>query len=158
DHDEIDEKGAELGKIILAGHVGDAEQACREKRAADRAEAADRYYDQHIDEIGEGEGMIEADDLDRERAAEPGEAAAERKGHRERGAEAEAEPGAHALMAARRAPLRAKTRVLDRNDQDDRYRERHADQEQPIGPEAAAHDRHGAAQIRRQPHRLLNGS
>src|SRR5205814_10210034 len=49
-HDEVDEKGAELGKIIFAGHVADSEQARSHEGAADRAEPADRYHDQDVDQ------------------------------------------------------------------------------------------------------------
>ena len=69
DHDEIDEEGAELGKVILAGHVADAEESRGRERAADRAEPPDRHHDQDVDQVGEGKRRVEADHIDCERAA-----------------------------------------------------------------------------------------
>src|SRR5882762_10760362 len=80
DHHEVDEKGPQPRKVIFARHVADAEHRGGDERAADRAQAADRDDDQHVDEVSEGEGMVEADDLDGERAAEARQAAAEREG------------------------------------------------------------------------------
>ena len=77
DHDEIDEKRTKLRKIIFARHVADAKKGRGDERARNRAKPADRDHDQDIDQVGEGEGVIEADDLDGERATKAGETAAE---------------------------------------------------------------------------------
>ena len=87
------------------------------ERAADRAEPADRDHDQHVDQVGEREGRIEADDLDRERAAEAGEPAAEREGEREGAVDIDAEAARHALVVDRGAHLRAEAGVFERDDQ-----------------------------------------
>src|SRR3954464_14180607 len=71
DHDEIDEERAEAGHVILPCDIADADYARGSERSADRAEPADRHHDKHIDQIGEREGWIEPDDLDRQRAAKP---------------------------------------------------------------------------------------
>src|SRR5712664_4954469 len=69
-HYEIDQECPEPGEVVLARHVADAEHQGGGERAADRPQAADRDHDQHVDEVGQGESMVEADDLDRERAAQ----------------------------------------------------------------------------------------
>ena len=77
--------------------------------AADRAEAADRHDDKHVDEIRKGEGRIGADDLDGERAAQPGKPAAEREGEHEGAVDVDAQAARHALVVHRgatRAPKR----------------------------------------------------
>src|SRR4030088_3610385 len=106
DHDEIDEKRAELGKIIFAGHVADAEEGRGNEGAGNRAEPADRDHDQDIDQVGEGEGVIEADYLDGKRPAEAGKTAAERKGDGEDAIDIDAEAARHALVVDRRPHLR----------------------------------------------------
>src|SRR5437667_113237 len=70
DHHQVDEKGPQPGEIVFARHVADAEHRGGGERAADRAQAADRDDDQHVDEVSEGEGMVEPDqhDADREQA------------------------------------------------------------------------------------------
>src|SRR5579871_1776285 len=45
DHDRIDHEGAELGRVILAGHIGDAEQQRGQEWAGDARCAADRDHD-----------------------------------------------------------------------------------------------------------------
>ena len=87
------------------------------ERAADRAKAADRDDDQHIDEIGQRERRIEADDVDGERAAEPGKPAAEREGDGEGGVDIDAEPARHALVVDRGADLRAEAGEFERRHQ-----------------------------------------
>ena len=71
-------------------------------------------HDQHIDQIGEREGRLEADNLDRERAAEAGEPGAEREGQRERAIDVDAEPARHALVIDRGAHLLAEAGKLQR--------------------------------------------
>ena len=93
------------------------------ERAADRAQAADRDHDQHVHQVGEGEGRVEADHLDGERAAQPGEAAAEREGEHEGAVDVDAQAARHALVVDRRAHPRAEAGVLERDDQERRDRE-----------------------------------
>src|SRR6266536_5371546 len=59
DHDQINEECAEPGHVVFAGEIADADQACGNERSTDRAEAADRDDDQHVDEIRERERWIE---------------------------------------------------------------------------------------------------
>ncbi len=63
------------------------------------------------------EGGIEADDLDRERAAETGEPAAEREGDREDALDVDAEAARHALVVDGGAHLGAEARVFERQHQ-----------------------------------------
>src|ERR1051325_8708931 len=73
DHHQVDKEGAEPWEVILAGGVGDAEDDRGDERAADRAEAANRHDDQHVDEDhAQGQRRLEADHLDGECAAERG--------------------------------------------------------------------------------------
>ena len=58
--------------------------------------------------------MIEADDLDGERAAEAGEPAAEREGDGEDAIDVDAEAARHALVVDRGAHLRAEAGVFER--------------------------------------------
>src|SRR5216683_3122564 len=108
DHYEVDEKGPQPGKIIFARHVADAEH----RGGADRAQAADRDDDQHVDEVSEGEGMVEADHLDGERAAEARQPAAEGEGDGERAVDVDAQAARHALVVDRSPHLRAEARVF----------------------------------------------
>src|SRR6267143_539604 len=101
DHYEVDEKGPQPGKIIFARHVADAEHRGGGERAADRAQAADRDDDQHVDEVSEGEGMVKADHLDGERAAQPRQSAAEGEGDGERAVDVDAQAARHALVVDR---------------------------------------------------------
>ncbi len=79
--------------------------------------------------------MIEPDDLDGQRAAEPRKPAAQRKGDGEDAIDIDAEAARHALVVDRGAHLRAEAGVFERRDQHDRDRKRHADQEQPVDAE-----------------------
>ena len=82
---------------------------------------------------------IEADDLDGERAAEPGEPAAQREGDREPPVDVDPEPARHALVVDRGAHLRPETRVFERRaTRGERDQQRGADQEQPVDAEAEA--------------------
>src|SRR6266567_3616611 len=50
DHDGVDDEGTELGDVILAGDVGDAQQQRGEERSGDAGSAADGDDDQEIDQ------------------------------------------------------------------------------------------------------------
>src|SRR6184192_2209649 len=63
-HDQIDQDRAERRDVILSGDVADAEKHRRRKRAADRAKPANRDDDENINEVGEGEGWIEPNEID----------------------------------------------------------------------------------------------
>ena len=117
EHHQIDQERADRREIIFAGHVADAEQHGGGEGAADRAEAADRDHDQHVDEISERKRRIEADDVDGERAAEAGKPAAEREGDGERAIDVDAEPARHALVVDRGAHLGAEAGVFERRHQ-----------------------------------------
>jgi hypothetical protein len=99
---------------------------------------------------------IEADDLDRKRAAEAGQAAAEREGEREGRVHVDAEPTRHALVVDRGADLRTEAGVFERHHQQQRDHQRDPDQEQAVDPESEAEHRHRAAQIAGHLHRLLD--
>src|SRR5947208_3384676 len=93
-------------------------RAHAEKRGmAERDDAADGDHDQHIDEITEGECWIEADDLNRERAAKAREAAAKGEREHERTVDVDAEAARHALVVDRRAHLRTKAGFLQEENQ-----------------------------------------
>src|ERR1700722_8027139 len=81
DHHQIDEEGADGRDVILAGNVADAEQHRGGKRTGNRTEAADRYDDQDVNEIGQGKRRIEPDQFYGQRAAEAGKPAAEGEGN-----------------------------------------------------------------------------
>src|SRR6478672_7782782 len=49
DHDGVDHEWPELGHVILAGDVADAEQQRRQKRSGDAGRAADGDHDQEVD-------------------------------------------------------------------------------------------------------------
>ena len=63
------------------------------------------------------EGGIEPDDLDGQRAAEAGEAAAEREGDGEGAVDIDAEAARHALVVDRGAHLGAEAGVFEREHQ-----------------------------------------
>ena len=144
------------GNVIFAGDVADAEQHRGGERAGDRAEAADRHDDQHIDQIGQRERRIEPDQFDGERAAEAGKPAAEREGDGEQCVDIDAEPARHALVVDGGAHLRAEAGVFDGEDQQKRDQQRDADKEQPVNGEVQAGEGDRAAQIGRQLHRLID--
>ena len=102
DHDGVDDEGAELRDVVLAGDVADADQERGEERSGDARGAADRHHDQEIDHEFQREGRVEAEDLRAERAAEAGEAGAEREGEREHAVDVDAEPARHARVIDRR--------------------------------------------------------
>src|SRR6187399_1864698 len=83
DHQRVDDEGAELGDVVLAGDIGDAEQQRGEQRAGDRRRSADRDDDQEIDHELERERRIEPEHFGAERAAKPGEAGADGEGEQE---------------------------------------------------------------------------
>src|SRR5215208_140885 len=49
DHEAVDDERAELGDVVLAGHVCDTEQQSRQQRPGNGRGAAHRDYDQEID-------------------------------------------------------------------------------------------------------------
>ena len=89
------------------------------ERAGDRAEAADRHNDQDVDQISQRERGIETDDLDGERAAQPGKPAAEREGDGEGAVDVDAEAARHALIVDRGAHAGAEPGVFDPQHQRD---------------------------------------
>src|SRR5450830_83663 len=98
DHDGVDDEGAESRHVIFAGDVADAEQERCEEGSGDARRAADRHYDQKVDHEFKREGRIEAEDLDTERAAEPGQAGTESEGEREYPIDIDAETARHPLI------------------------------------------------------------
>ena len=80
--------------------------------------------------------MIEADDLDRQRAAEPGQAAAQRKGDGKNLVDVDTERACHALVVDRGAHLRAEARVFERCGDESGDQQRHRDEKEAIGAEA----------------------
>ena len=101
---------------------------------------------------------VEPDDLDRQRAAQPGEPAADRERHREHAVDVQTQPARHALIVDAGANLRAESRVVDPSDHAPVIRSAATDQEQAIYTEAEVADCDAAAHICRQFHRLLRGS
>ena len=75
------------------------------------------------------------------------QAGAEREGDRERAIDVDAEAARHALVVDRGAHLRAEAGVFERGDEQQRDRERDADEEQPVDAEGEPEDRHRAAQV-----------
>src|SRR5215471_896045 len=91
-HRCIDDEAADLGHVVLARHVDDAEQDSCDQRALERARAAHHDDHEEVDEVLERESWIQTEDVDRQRAAQPGQPRAER----EREAEQETDVDAHA--------------------------------------------------------------
>src|SRR3954463_3250250 len=83
DRRDVDEEGTELRHPVLARGVADADDQRAHERAAQVSLAADRDHDQEVDELLEGIGRRHRHQVRAERAAERGEAAAEREGERE---------------------------------------------------------------------------
>ena len=119
---------------------------------------ADRHHDQHIDQIDQREGRIEADDLDRKRAAEPGKSGAEREGEREGAVDIDAETARHALVVDRGAHLLAEAGEFERQHQHQRHRKPDRHQEQAIDPESDAEIVDRTAQEQRRRRGLQDGS
>ena len=146
-HDQIYEEGPELGDVVGAETVAHAQQDGGNERATDRAEPAHRDHNQDPNEIAKREPEIEsAHDLDCQRAAEPGEAAAQREGDGKRGLHVDAEAGRHALVVHRGAHAGAEAGVLQRRHQGDRHQQPRADQEQTVGAKIEAKHVERAAQ------------
>ena len=101
---------------------------------------------------------IETDDLDGQRAAEPGEPGAEREGDGEGAVDIDAEAARHALVVDRGAHLGAEAGVFQRADQHDCYDHADADQEQPVGRDIEPEHVERAAHIGRHIDRLLGGA
>src|SRR5207237_3395358 len=112
DHYQIDEEGAEPGEVVLPSHVAYAEDERRGEGAGNRSQSADGDDDEDIHKIGQRERRIQSDDLDRQRAAQAGEPAAERKGDHEGAVEVDAQPARHALVIHGGAALTAEAGVL----------------------------------------------
>ena len=93
--------------------------------------------------------MVEPHHLDRERAAEPGEAAADGEGDHEGALDIDAETACHLLVVDCRAHPGAKARRLEHQDEERGDREPHGDEKEPIGGEGHAEKRDRAAQVRR---------
>ena len=102
--------------------------------------------------------MVEADDLDRECAAEAGQPAAEGEGDREGAVHVHAEAARHAWVVHRRAHLRAEARVFQGCDQDRGDDERRDDEKQPVHAEAHAEELQRALEGGRRVDRLLQGA
>jgi hypothetical protein len=49
DHQAVDDESAQLGDVVLAGHVGNAQQQGRQQRTGDARGATHRHHDQEID-------------------------------------------------------------------------------------------------------------
>src|SRR3954469_328289 len=79
----VDEKAAGVGEHVFARGVADAEQDRGRERALEAAEAADRDHQQEEHEVEHCKARGEAEELDREPAAQRREPAADRKGERE---------------------------------------------------------------------------
>src|SRR6185437_10092923 len=122
-HHRVDDEGAGLRHVIFAGGVGQAEQQRRRERALHRAAATDADDDQKEHEVFDGKARIEAERVDAERAAEPGEAAADGEGDGEDAVDVDADAERDAPVVDRGADHGAKARtfqpVKDR-DGDDR--------------------------------------
>src|SRR5439155_431856 len=54
-HHQIDQERAELGNGVFAGDIADADQRRSRERSPDRAQPADRDYEQHADQVREDE-------------------------------------------------------------------------------------------------------
>ena len=80
DRRRVDQERAELGDPVLARGVGDADQQRGDERAAQAAQAADRDHDQEVHQVLERIAPVHRQDVGAERAAQAGEAAAEREG------------------------------------------------------------------------------
>src|ERR1039458_4240011 len=75
-HHRVDDKAADLRKVILAADIGHAYQQCRIERPGDGAGTADRDHDQKIDQILERKRRIEPENVDAESATQPTQACA----------------------------------------------------------------------------------
>ena len=80
DRGGVNEESAELGHPVFARGIGDADEQRGDERAAQAAEAADGDHDQEVHQVLERIGPLHRQDVGAERAAEAGEAAAEREG------------------------------------------------------------------------------
>ena len=119
-------------------------------------EPTERHHNQHVDEKSEGKGVIETDNLHRERPSQSGQAASQRESNGKDALNIDAEPTRHALVVDGGAHLRTEPGKFKPRDKSDGHDKRQADEEQPINAEALAHERDAAAQIGRQPYGLLN--
>src|SRR5467141_1217766 len=99
--------------------------------------------------------MVEADHLDGERPAQPGQSAAEGEGDGERAVDVDAQAARHALVIDRSPHLRAEARVFQRIDEQGGDGEGGDDEKQAVRAKAHSHELHRAAQIGRRADRLL---
>src|SRR3981189_716811 len=79
DHDGVDYERAELGHVVFAGDVADAQQQRGQKRPGDAGRAADSHHDQKVDHEFQRKIRIEAEDLRAQGTAETGETAPARE-------------------------------------------------------------------------------
>ena len=134
-------KAPSCGDVVFAGDVGDAEQQRGDERAGDARRAADRHDDQEVDHELERKVRIEAEDLGAERAAEAGEARADREGDGEHRIDVDAEAARHARVVDRRAQAAAEARAREHELQREGEEPAHHDDEQPVASDADADQR-----------------
>src|SRR5258706_16309653 len=79
DHDGVDHKRPQLGHVVFAGDVADAEQQGCEKRPGDAGRAADGHYDQEVDHEFERKIRIEPENLRAQGSTETSQTAPERE-------------------------------------------------------------------------------
>src|ERR1044072_2093136 len=92
DHDDVDDEGAELRRVVFAGDIAEAEEQRRDERSGDARRAADGHQDQEVDQELEGEVRIEPEDSRAERAAEARKPRADRERDGEYGVDVDAKP------------------------------------------------------------------
>src|SRR3981189_2395155 len=133
----VDEKAAGGGEHVFAGGIADAEQDGGHQRALEAAEATDRDHQQEEHQIEHRKARGEAEELDREPAAERREPAADRKGEREQPVDVDADRLRHAPVVDRGADLGAELGALKAVPQHGDQGGPDRDDEDPVGREGA---------------------
>src|SRR5262245_7038532 len=146
DHDGIDDEGPELGDVVLAGDVSDADQQRGHERAGNARCAAYGHDDQKVDHEFKGKGRIESEDLGTERAAQPCEAGAESKCDGEYGIDVDAEPARHPGVIDRGAQPGPEARARENELQAKRENPAEHYDQQAVTPDPHAEDLEPALQ------------
>ena len=100
-----------------------------------RARAADHHHHQEVDQVLEREGRVQAQHVDRQRAAQTRQPGSERKRDAEQEADVDTHAGCRLLVVDRGAQLRAEPRPGEEQTQPGGDRDHQRDEKQPVGAE-----------------------
>jgi hypothetical protein len=162
DHQAVHDERAQLGDVVLARHIGNAQQQRGQQRPRDRRGSAHGHDYEEIDHELQRESRVQPQHLGAQRPAQAGQARTERESREEHHVDVDAQARRDPLVIDRGpqagAEAGARQHVLQGNGE----RGAHGDDEQPIVAHAqhqrAVADLGAAAQPAGQLHDLLGGT